>query len=93
MKKLFSDCSKFKVLKEDPTLTGLKTVQNYANTMFKRNKISEEEKKQLGPMAAQLGCTHGLSKTDKAYANLPSFRPIIDTTITLYYDIDRFLSS
>ena len=47
MKKLFSDCSKFKVIQKDPTLTQLKTVQNYVNTMFKRNKISEEEKKQL----------------------------------------------
>ena len=47
MKKLFSDRSKFKVIQKDPTLIRLKTVQNYVNTMFKRNKISEEEKKQL----------------------------------------------
>ena len=47
MKRLFSDRSKYKVIQKDPTLTKLKTVQNYVNTMFKRNKISEEEKKQL----------------------------------------------
>ena len=35
MKKLFSDRSKFKVIQKDPTLTRLKTVQNYLNTMFK----------------------------------------------------------
>ena len=93
MRKLFSDCSKFKVIQKDPTLTRLKTTQNYVNTMFKRNEISEEEKKKLRSMTAQLGCTHGLPKTHKAYANLPSFRPIIDTTSTPYYNIGKFLSS
>ena len=73
MEKLFSDCSKFKVIKEDPTLTQLKTVQSHVNNMFKRNEISEEEKKQLRAMAAQLGCTHGLPEMLKVYANLPSF--------------------
>ena len=61
--------------------------------MFKGNEISEEEKKQLRPMAAKLGHAHGLPKTHKAYANLPSFRPIIDTTSTPYYNIGKFLSS
>ena len=36
---------------------------------------------------------HELPKTHKAYANLPSFRPIIDTTCTPYYNIRKFLSS
>ena len=90
---MFSDRLKFKLIQKDPTLTRLKTVQNYVNTMFKRNEISEEEKKQLRPMAAQLGRAHGLPKTHKAYANLPSFRPIIDTTSTPYYNIGRFLLS
>ena len=73
MKKLFSDRSEFKLIHKDPTLTRLKTVQNYVNTIFTRNKISEEEKKQLRPMAAQLGRAHVLPKTHKAYANLSSF--------------------
>ena len=93
MRKLFSDRSKFKVIQKNPTLTRLKTTQNYVNTMFKGNEISEEEKKQLRPMAAKLGHAHGLPKTHKAYANLPSFRPIIDTTSTPYYNIGKFLSS
>ena len=93
MKKLFSDRSKFKLIQKDPALTGLKTIQNCVNTMFKRNEISEEEKNQLRPMAAQLGRAHGLPKTHKAYANLLSLRPIIDTTSTPYYNIGKFLSS
>ena len=92
MKKLFSDRSKFKVIQKDPTLTPLKTAQNYVNTMLKRKEIFEEEKKQLRPMAAQLGRTYELPKTHKAYANLPSFRPYIDTTCTPYYNICKFLS-
>ena len=44
-------------------------------------------------MAGQLGRAHGLPKTHKAYANLPSFRPTIDTTSTPYYNIGKFLSS
>ena len=90
---MFFDRSKFKVIQKDPTLTQLKTGQNNVNTMFKRNEISEEEKKKLRPMAAQLGRAHGLPKTHKAYANLPSFRPIIDTTSTPYCNIGKFLSS
>ena len=93
MKKLFSDRSKFKLIQKDPTLTRLKTIQNYVNTMFKINEIYEEENKQLRPVAAQLGRAYGLRKTHKAYANLPSFRPIIDTTSTPYCNIGKFLSS
>ena len=84
MKKLFSDHSIFKLIQKDPTLTRSRTVQIYVKNMFKRNKISEEEKKQLRSMAAQLGHAHGLPKTHKAHANLPSFRPIIYTTSTPY---------
>ena len=44
-------------------------------------------------MTAQLGRAHGLPIKHKAYANLPTFRPIIDTTSTPYYNISKFLSS
>ena len=92
---MFSDRSKFNVIQKYPTLIPLKTVQNNGNAMFKRNKISEEKKKQLGPIATQLGSAHGLPKaqTYKAYANLPSFPPIIDTTSTSYYNIGKSLPS
>ena len=84
MKMLFPDRSKFKPIQKDPTLTQLKTVHNYVNTMFKRNKTSEEGKKQMRPMTGELGRAHGLPKTHKAYANLPRFRSIIDSTGTPY---------
>ena len=65
-------------------------MQNYVKTMLKKE-ISEEEKKQLQPMAVQLGSAHGLPKTHKVCANLPSFWPIIVTTSTTYYNIGKFL--
>ena len=44
-------------------------------------------------MAVQLGLADELPKMHKAYANLPAFWPIIDTTSTPYYNIGTFLSS
>ena len=93
MKKLFSDHSKIKVVKEVPTLTRLRTVQNYVNTMFKRNEISEDQKKQLRPMTLQPGRSNRLPKTQKVYTNLQLFRLIIGTTSTPYYNTGKFLSS
>ena len=44
MNQLFSDKTKFKIIKNDPTLIRLKTVQNYLNNLCKRNEITEPEK-------------------------------------------------
>ena len=91
MNQLFSD--KIEIIKNDPTLTTLKTVQNYLNNLCKRNEITEAEKKQMTPMSVQLGRTHGLPKIHKVFANIPNFCPIIDTTNTPYYKIGQYLSS
>ena len=91
MNRLFSD--KIEIIKNDPTLTTLKTVQNYLSNLCKRNEITEAEKKQMTPMSVQLGRTHGLPKIHKVFANNPNFRPIIDTTNTPYYKIGQYLSS
>ena len=62
--------------------------------------MAEAEKKQMRPMSAQLGrahaqlgCAYGLPKIIKVFANIPKFRPIIDTTKTPYYKIGQNLSS
>ena len=93
MNQFFSDKTKFKIIKNEPTLTRLKTVQNYLNDLCKRNEITEAEKKQMRPMSAQLGRAHGLPKIHKVFAKIPKFRPIIDTTNTPYYKIGLYLSS
>ena len=43
--------------------------------------------------AATFGRAHGLPKTHNHYADLPTFRPVIDTTTTLQYNVEKFLSS
>ena len=47
----------------------------------------------MRPMSAQLGRAHGLPKIHKVFANIPKFRPIIETTNTLYYKIGQYLPS
>ena len=67
MKQLFSDKTKFKIIKNDPTLIRLKTVQRYLNNLCKRNEITEAEKKQMWPLSAQPGCAPGLPKIHKGF--------------------------
>ena len=43
MNQLFSDKWKFKIIKNDPTLSRLKTVHNYLNNLYKRNYWSWKE--------------------------------------------------
>ena len=93
MNQLFSEKTKFKIIKNDPTLTSLKTIQNYLNNRCKRNEINEAEKRQIRPMSAQLDRAHGLPKIHKVFADIPKFCPIIDTTNMPYYKIRRYLSS
>ena len=93
MNELFSDKTKFKIIKNNPTLTRLKTVQNYLNNLCKGYEITEAEKKQMRPMSAQLGRAHGLPKIHKVFANILKFRPIIDRNNTPYYKTGQYLSS
>ena len=93
MNQLFSDKMKFKIIDNDLTLSVLKTVQNYLNKLCKRNEITEAEKKWMRPMSAQLGRANGLPNIHKVFANIPKFRPIIDTTNTPCYKIGQYLSS
>ena len=46
----------------------------------------------MRPKSAQVGRTHGLPKILKRYTDLPSFRPIIDTTNTPHYGFGKFLT-
>ena len=93
MNQLFSDKTKFEIIKNDPTLTRLKTVQNYLNNPCKRNEITEAEKRQMRRKSAQLGRAHGLPKIHKVFTNILKFRPIVDTTNMPYYKIGQDLSS
>ena len=89
VKRIFKDKTKFKMLNHDPTLTNLKTIQNYLKTLLKQGEITEEEL--MHPKFDHIGRAHALPKTHKTFTNVPPFRPIIDTSNTLHYKMGKFL--
>jgi hypothetical protein len=93
MTALFSDPKKFKELHIDPSLTQLSSLQNYLRTIHNRNEIDDETYKNIRPQSTRPARAHGLPKTHKSFDNLPSFRPIIDTTGTAYQLVAKYLSS
>ena len=62
------------------------------NTLELRDKIKNDEKKQMRPKFPQIGKAHGLPKIHKQFFNVPSFRPIVDTTNTPHYGVGKFLT-
>ena len=90
---LFSDKPKLQVLDKDPTIQSLYTVNNYLNTLFNRGEISNKRKKRVSSKFAQIARANGLLKTHKKIDVLPPFKPTVDTTNTLYYDIAKFLAN
>ena len=60
LNKLFLDVSKFEKVHHDPTLKRMSSLQRYLHGLFCKGEISEEGKKGMRPMAAQLGRAHGL---------------------------------
>ena len=46
----------------------------------------------IRPKSAKLARAHGLPKIHKLFENIPSFRPIIDTTGTTHYSFGKYLS-
>ena len=93
MERIFNDKTKFKVINNDPTFCNLASVQNYLNTLVSRGELTENDKMEMRPKSARLGRAHGLPKIHKDYMNIPSFRPIVDTTCTVYYGIGKYLSN
>ena len=46
---LFADTNKFRMLKEDPTLSRLASIQNYLGVLLGRNEINQDETKKRKP--------------------------------------------
>ena len=90
---IFSNKRKFKIVKDDPTIKNLTTVQKYINTLAKRGAITEAIKTQIRPKSAQLGKAYGLPKIHKQYTTIPPFRPVVDTTGTAQYGIAKYLAN
>ena len=93
MERIFNDKTKFKVVNNDPTFRNLASVQNYLNTLVSRGELTENDKMEMRPKSARLGRAHGLPKIHKDYTNIPSFRPIVDTTCAVLYGVGKYLSN
>ena len=92
VEKLFQDQTKFKKVEQDDTLTRLKTVQTFLNTLKTRGEITSELHDALRPKFANVGRAYGLPKIHKPYDNFPKFRPIVDTMASPYRKIGKHLS-
>jgi hypothetical protein len=93
MTALFSDPKKFSKLHNDQSLTQFSSLQNYPRIIHNRYVINDETYKNIRPQSTRPARAHGLPKTHKSFDNLPSFRPIIDTTGTAYQPVAKYLSS
>ena len=67
LEKMFNDQTKFKAIKDDPTLKRIGILQRYINTLFKRDEINEEEKKEMRPIGGNRTRARGLPKIHKGY--------------------------
>ena len=88
---IFSDKRKFKIVKDDPTINNLTTVQKYIDTLAKRGEITDSIKTQIRPKSAQLGKAYGLPKIHKHYTTIPPLRPIVGNAGTAHYGIVKYL--
>ena len=61
------------------------------NTLELSGKIAKDENKQMRPKFAQIGSAHGLPKIHNQFFKVLSFRPIVDTTNTPHYGVDKSL--
>ena len=71
--RLFDNKDKFRQLKNNPTLSRLKSLQRYLNQLLKRNEIDEQTYKSIRPKNAKPARAHGLPKIHKTYDKLPPF--------------------
>ena len=92
LEKIFSDKSKSKQIAEDPTPTRLATLQRYLKQLNKRGELDDNTFKKIRPQSARIARAHGLPKIHKQFDNIPSFRPIVDTTGSTDYSVGKCLS-
>ena len=92
VEKLFQEKLKFKQFLEDPTPSRLTSVQRYLKNLNKRSELTNYMYYKIRLKSAKLSRAHGLPKIHNLFENIPSFRPILDTTSTRYYSIGKYLS-
>ena len=90
---IFGDSNKFKLKADDPTITRMKSLQNYLRKIHNRGELTKGEFNLCRPKNAKPVKAHGLPKIHKSFDRIPKFMPIIDTTGSTHYFVGKFLAS
>ena len=90
---IFGDSNKFKLITDDPTITRMKSLQNYLRKIRNRGELTKDEFNLCRPKNEKPAKVHGLPKIHKSFDRIPKFRPIIDTTGSTHYFEGKFLAS
>ena len=83
---------KFKQILENPTPSRLTSTQRFLKKLNKKGELTNDTYDKILPKSAKLARAYGLPKIHKVFANIPSFRPILDATGTTYYSVGKYLS-
>ena len=75
-----------------PTFKRLDSLQQYLQKLQTRKEISEEVYKRIRPKNVRLARAHGTPKINKDFIHFPKFWPIIDTTGSIHYHVEQYLS-
>ncbi|XP_065667635.1 uncharacterized protein LOC136087934 [Hydra vulgaris] len=91
---IISDKTKFKELKDDPTIKREQSLQGYLRKLKKHNCFENDVCNNIYPVGSQTARIYALPKMHKLSkdSSLPPFRPIISTIRTYSYKLAKFLS-
>ena len=90
-KTYFPDPSKFKQIYNDPTPTGLTSLQIYLKEVKKSGELLDTLYNNIHPKHAKVPRAYGLPKVHQAFDDIPPFRPIIDTISTTHSCVGKYL--
>ena len=92
--KIINDTTKFKKLKDNPTLTREGQLQRFLKKIKDKNLFDENTYKKIYPCGSKPATIYGLPKTHKISFDSEdsSLRPIISSIGTYYYNLAKFLT-
>ena len=92
--KIINDTTKFKKLKDNPTLTGDGQLQGFLRKIKDKNLFDENTYKKIYPSGSKPATIYGLPKTHKMLLDSDDFslRPIISSIGTYNYNLAKFLT-
>ena len=93
MRGILNDTSKFKVLRDDPTIYREGQLQRRLLNLKKKGFFSNEVYKKVYPTGSRPARLYGLPKMHKTFSGLPPFRPIVSSIGTFNYKLAGHLGN